>query len=90
MFVSRTVKMEETDGPELIEETCKGTHDTVIDDLENVKMEVLNSNASTATLNMQNFGGEDYQHRDEVISSSATVDGSFEGELFINNKLTVR
>lgn len=66
--------MEDGEGSGLMDESHKRTHDAVIEDLENEKMEVLNSNASTATLNMQNFGSSDYEHRDEEISGTTTFD----------------
>lgn len=50
----------------------------VIDELENEKMEVLNANASTATLNMQNFVSAEYQHRKDEIVITDSGDGTFE------------
>lgn len=41
----------------LIDDQVNVAENTVIDDLENEKLQVLNTNASTTTLNMQNFIG---------------------------------
>ena len=73
--------MEDSNRHDLIDEASKGPDHAVIDDLENEKMEVLNSNASTATLNMQNFGNVEYQHTHEAITDSTAVDGAFDSKL---------
>lgn len=77
------IAMEEGNGRQMehATENENRVEDGVIEDLENEKLEILNANASTATLNMQNFGNSEFHHRDEIVITGSGGDGTFESKI---------